>query len=307
MTDETTSGGLEALALLTDPTRRRLFDFVRAEMGPVGRDAASVATGVPRSLAAYHLDRLVDGGLLAAHFERPPGRTGPGAGRPAKLYSRPGGAISVSVPQRDYRLAALVLAEVVRRDASGAVREAALTVARETGAELASTPGAVGEDGAGSGASIEDVLASLGYEPYLDEGILRVRNCLFEDLVDVQKDLACGMNLALIDGALAATNEQGRCALLDPGEGRCCVSIVPLDSGGSWDELTQDEQDDLEELARLLVERAYGASQSPERLEDITNQVTRDAASEYVSARLSNVCREGALELFEVAVHEQLR
>lgn len=305
--NESLTRRLDALSLLADPIRRRLFEFVRAEQSPVSRDAVSAATEVPRSLAAYHLDRLVDAGLLAAHFERPHGRTGPGAGRPAKLYSRMSGAITVSVPQRDYRLAALVLAEVVKRDASGAVRAAAMKVARETGAALASAGQEAEHEGRVPAPRIEDVLETLGYEPYLDDGRLLLRNCLFEDLVDVEKGLACGMNLALVDGALSATEREGRCARLDAAEGRCCVSIVPDGGGEVWDQLTADEQDELEERARLLVEAAYpGSPASGSQLEDITREVLERAIGSYASARVSNVCHEGAVEIFEDVVREQL-
>ena len=115
------------------------------------------------------------------------------------------------------------------------------------------------------------------------------------------------MNLALVDGALGASSAVGRCARLDPGDGRCCVSIMGEDAGYSWDELSADEQDDLEERARLLVEAAYRSTASPHaRIEDITREVMDRALASYESARLSNVCREGAIELFENAVREQL-
>lgn len=103
---------ISAIALLDDPVRHRLFDFVSGQGRAVGRDEAADAAGIGRSLAAFHLDKLATAGLLTVTHQRPPGRSGPGAGRPAKLYQRAEGEHEVSVPSRDYRWAAEILAEV---------------------------------------------------------------------------------------------------------------------------------------------------------------------------------------------------
>ena len=79
---------ISAVASLAEPLRRALYEFVVAAPGPVGRDEAAEAVGVSRQVAAYHLDRLIDDGLLSAEFRRLTGREGPGAGRPAKRYRR---------------------------------------------------------------------------------------------------------------------------------------------------------------------------------------------------------------------------
>ncbi|MFS2294468.1 MAG: transcriptional regulator, partial [Actinomadura sp.] len=94
---------IDAIALLKDPVRLRLYEFVVAQGREVGRNEAAEAAGVTRTLAAFHLDKLVDGGLLEAGSRRLTGRSGPGAGRPAKVYRRAAGERGVSVPARDYR------------------------------------------------------------------------------------------------------------------------------------------------------------------------------------------------------------
>src|SRR3954451_18430124 len=96
------SDALSALTALGEPVRRRLYDFVSARKAPVGRDEAAEGGGIGRSLAAYHLDKLAEQGLLTVAYERPGGRTGPGAGRPAKLYARAEREVTASVPARDY-------------------------------------------------------------------------------------------------------------------------------------------------------------------------------------------------------------
>jgi predicted ArsR family transcriptional regulator len=66
----------------------------------------SPTVGLPRATAAFHLDRLVEEDLLDVSYQR---RTGPGAGRPAKLYRRSPHQVAVSLPQRRYDLAGQLL------------------------------------------------------------------------------------------------------------------------------------------------------------------------------------------------------
>src|SRR3954462_14949916 len=102
-----------ALAALDDPVRKAVFDLVAGSAEPVGRDAAAEALGVGRRIAALHLDRLAEQGLLGLGFGRPPGRGGPGAGRRAKLYRRADDEVAVSVPERHYDVMGELLAAAV--------------------------------------------------------------------------------------------------------------------------------------------------------------------------------------------------
>src|SRR5215467_8406446 len=95
---------IASIATLDDPVRRAIYDFVVASAGAVTRDAVAGALGVSRRIAALHLDRLAGQGLLAVEYRRLHGRTGPGAGRPAKLYRPSPGEVAVSVPDRRYDL-----------------------------------------------------------------------------------------------------------------------------------------------------------------------------------------------------------
>ncbi len=132
------SGGpdLASLSTLDDPVRRRLYEVVIRQTGPVGRDEAAAAAGVGRALAVYHLDKLAESGLLAATYQRPAGRSGPGAGRPAKLYARADREFAVTVPPRSYELAARLLVHAVEADDSGRSRAALGQAARRLGTEL---------------------------------------------------------------------------------------------------------------------------------------------------------------------------
>jgi predicted ArsR family transcriptional regulator len=204
--------GLDTLSVLADPVRRAAYRVVAAAGAPVGRDDVAGELGIGRTLAAHHLDRLVDAGLLAVSYARRSGRTGPGAGRPAKLYFRAPGEHAASVPPRAYGAAAELLAEAL--DRSGA-DDALYAVARERGRAAGS---------AGGGGDLIAALARQGYEPEVDGAMIRLRNCPFHRLAEQFPPLVCGMNLALLDGLLGGLGAAG-VARLDPTPGRCCVVI----------------------------------------------------------------------------------
>ncbi|MGH3151570.1 MAG: helix-turn-helix transcriptional regulator [Streptosporangiaceae bacterium] len=227
---------LASVSSLDDPVRRRLYQIISERPGPVGRDEAAEAAGVGRALAVYHLDKLVESGLLTASYLRPAGRSGPGAGRPAKLYARSEREFAVTVPARHYELAARLLVQVVDSDPSGHSRAALVDAARVFGTELGSQhrteaqsqhgAGAESQHGAGAGPDLECALAEHGYEPRCDsDGVIRLGNCPFHQLAEQHRELVCGMNLGLLEGLLAGLEVTGCCAVLDPRPGHCCVAI----------------------------------------------------------------------------------
>src|SRR5437867_9147782 len=135
---------LEDLAVLGDPLRRALHLHVVSRDRDVSRDQAARALGISRALAAFHLDKLVDAGLLEVTFRRLSGRSGPGAGRPSKLYRRSARQIDVTLPARRYELAARLLARAVHE--GGATPVVALERAAEAwGRPLGAEAGGRGE------------------------------------------------------------------------------------------------------------------------------------------------------------------
>ncbi|MFH8798236.1 helix-turn-helix domain-containing protein [Streptomyces sp. NPDC017936] len=62
---------IDSLGVLSEDSRRRMFTFVRRARRAVTRDEAAAGVGISRKLAAFHLDKLVDAGLLRAHYETP--------------------------------------------------------------------------------------------------------------------------------------------------------------------------------------------------------------------------------------------
>jgi predicted ArsR family transcriptional regulator len=235
---------VEAIALLDEPKRRRLYEFVAARREPVGRDEAAAALGIGRELAAFHLDRLAAAGLLDVEYRRLGERRGPGAGRPAKLYRRSASEIAVSLPARDYERLAGLLAEAI--DAAGNERasDAADAVARARGADegraaRARTAGRGGR--AASRAALVELLAEVGYEPIVaPDGSIRLGNCPYHALSEAHRDLTCGMNHAWAEGLLGgldgaggggrAASGTGLTATLAPEPGFCCVQFRASDS-----------------------------------------------------------------------------
>jgi predicted ArsR family transcriptional regulator len=214
---------LASVSCLDEPVRGRLYAFVSGRGEPVGRDEAAAAVGIGRALAVYHLDKLVEAGLLTASYRRPPGRNGPGAGRPAKVYARSRGEFMVTVPVREYELAAGLLVQAVAADGSGQAGAALQAVAWKLGADLAERHQA-GQDG--PRAALEDALSEYGYEPRQDAaGTVRMRNCPFRHLAELAPDLVCHMNLALIQGLAAGLDPGGPQPVLDPEPEHCCVAI----------------------------------------------------------------------------------
>ena len=222
---------LESLSSLDDPVRRRLYAVVSARPEPVGRDDVAHVAGIGRALAAYHLDKLVEAGLLTATYQRPEGRTGPGAGRPAKVYSRSDREFAVTVPPREYELAARLLVRAVESDPTGrsraALHAAAYQVGQEFGAMAVSGRSSRGDAAAvPAQGDLESVLAGHGYEPERgDDDVTRLRNCPFHQLARQHKDTVCAMNLALIEGVTAGMTASTLRPVLDPQPGYCCVTI----------------------------------------------------------------------------------
>jgi predicted ArsR family transcriptional regulator len=204
-------GDLGAIGALADPTRRRLYEFVVTSARAVGRDEAADTMGIPRQTAAYHLDRLAEEGLVEVEFMRRSGRSGPGAGRPAKLYRRSARDHEASVPPRRYALAARILLEAASAGGIDVSKlsEAAHRVGRELG-----------------GKGVERVLGETGYEPVEEGGEMRFRNCPFHALREQDQTLVCRLNLSLVEGILEGASD-GRSAHLEPSDSYCCVRIRP--------------------------------------------------------------------------------
>jgi predicted ArsR family transcriptional regulator len=221
------------ISALDDDLRRSMYLFVREHGRPASREEVADAVGVSRKLAAFHLDKLVDRGLLVATYARPPGRTGRGAGRSAKYYGLSDRELDVSIPERNYDvIGSILLGAISQQEPGEPAAETARRVAHDTGEEIGRKererlrlppPGAertmrvVGE-----------VLARCGYEPSVgDDGTMSLRSCPFHALAQRDRDIVCGLNRELVDGVVSGLGNRTVDVELAPAPGRCCVQLRP--------------------------------------------------------------------------------
>jgi len=214
-----------SLAALADPIRRRLYRFVMGEPGAVSREQGAAGVGVPGHTAKFHLDRLVDDGLLDVEFKRLSGKTGPGAGRPAKLYRRSRRQIALSLPQRSYDLLSTILAKGVEQAVADGTPMGDVTAqaSRDEGHQL----GTAAAREVPKGDSLKRLAWSLqphGYEPRIEDERMVLENCPFDKVAQDHTDLVCGLNREFVDGMAQGLGCPDLAVSLEPSPGRCCVS-----------------------------------------------------------------------------------
>lgn len=221
----TFSDHVAGIGLLADPLRRELYLYVCAQPEAVSREQAADALGIAHHKAKFHLDKLEDEGLLTTEFARLTGRTGPGAGRPSKLYRRATEEFAVSLPGREYELAGQLMADAIA--ASAATGEPVIEALNRAAAEHGRSWGRAAIESSGTRRRAIDIasdaLAEHGYEPRTEGKKVVLANCPFHSLASSHTEMVCGMNLALID-ALADEVDGIRCNL-EPADGRCCVVL----------------------------------------------------------------------------------
>jgi len=228
---------IAAIASLDEPVRRELYLYVAGHRREVGRDEAARALRVSRALAAFHLDKLVELGLLDAAFRRLSGRQGPGAGRPAKLYRRSTRQLDITLPQRRYDLAGRLLARALAAQRSPASRRVLERAAHDLGKTLGQAARGEGRrrrtreprGPRGPRGPLAAALAALddcGFEPARVDGEVRLRNCPFDAVAAEARVLVCGMNLALVRGLVAGAGVRRARARSAPEAGACCVALT---------------------------------------------------------------------------------
>jgi predicted ArsR family transcriptional regulator len=213
------------IALLDNPIRAALYRELIERDGWLGRDEAAKLVEVPRSVAAFHLDKMSEAGLIEAKYVRTSGRTGPGAGRPSKLYRRSDRETAVSLPERKYSFVGHLLASAVE-ESTRTGKDVGTIVARlanEKGAELAERSGGPRKRLAAD--ALIGALKEVGYEPRISKDEILLRNCPFHELSRQHTELVCGMNLDLLKGLVEGITSGRMTPRLAPEPGMCCVRI----------------------------------------------------------------------------------
>ena len=232
MPEDEIESRLSRAGALVEPARRALYLYVLGAEDAVGRDEAAENLGLPHHTVKFHLDRLVQEGLLDVEYRRLTGRTGPGAGRTAKLYRPSAEQVAVSLPERRYDMLGSLLARAVDAAVRGdapieqAVREVAEAEGQRIGAEAATDASAE----VPCLVRVSEALADYGFEPETEDDTVSLANCPFHKLSAEHTELVCGMNLSLISALVRALECQDLDVELKPTSGRCCVLI----HSGAW-------------------------------------------------------------------------
>lgn len=238
-----TERDIERLATaLGDPTRRKIFFFVREAGVLVGKDEVAEAIGIERRLAAFHLDKLVEQGFLRAEFQRRTGRTGPGAGRPAKLYALTESEVSVSLPERHYDL----LAELLLRSMAGGSDVPTQAVLERVGYEFGREIGLRQREESGDAtplsarsttteaiAEVVRLLSRYGFAAESAGGdAIKACSCPFEEMAFHDPARVCGLDRSIWKGILSAFAPEATLAEATTraqGDEACVVQVVGPD------------------------------------------------------------------------------
>lgn len=216
---------IHAVGALADPVRRNLYEYVVAQHEAVGRKQAAEAVGTPQHTAKFHLDRLVEEGLLSVEYRRLTGKTGPGAGRPSKLYRRSDAEIEVSLPGRQYDLMGGILAAAVERNDSPEMQHALKVVAHAAGQSAGDAHRTAHPDPEPALTEIADALADHEFEPVITGDVVRLHNCPFDHLAKDHTQLVCGVNRNYVQGVVDGLGCSCAKAHLEPEAGFCCVTV----------------------------------------------------------------------------------
>jgi predicted ArsR family transcriptional regulator len=186
----------------------------------VTREEAAQAHQISRNLAAFHLDKLVDVGLLRARYETPADQPR-GRGRTPKVYEPAEDDVMVSIPERRYEFVAEILAAAVAEPGED-VRATAMRIASERGRQLGQniTPRESTSD------TLVAILADLGFEPVPEADRIVLRNCPFHGLAQRFPELVCGLNHAFVGAILEGLGSRLGTDL-QPRPDACCVEIGP--------------------------------------------------------------------------------
>ncbi|MFO7292828.1 MAG: helix-turn-helix domain-containing protein [Actinomycetes bacterium] len=217
---------------LGDPTRRGIYVAIRESAEPMTAGEIAELFGIHPNVARHHLDKLAADGWLVVSHRRPAGKSGPGAGRPAKTYEASKKEISIHFSPRRYELLVELLLRVLQRISPDDISRVAEEVGAEYGRELAAEIGA--PEDAGYAEAVQAVavaMTGLGFsmDPDVEGQRLLAGNCPFGEAAADHPDIVCSLDRGIIKGlvaALGATTEPVLVPHANPGNG--CITRVPV-------------------------------------------------------------------------------
>lgn len=222
-------------AALGDPTRRAIYVAVRESGEPVTTARVAELFGLHPNVARHHLDKLAADGWLVVSYRRRQGKSGPGAGRPAKTYEPSTREVSIHFAPRRYELLVELLVRVLQRVAPADIARVAEEVGREYGTELAGEIGAPDVPGyAEAVQAVAVAMTGLGFsvDPDVDGQQLLTSHCPFGEAAADHPDVVCSLDRGIVTG-LVGTLTDGCTPVLLPHQrpDDDCVTRVPVTIG----------------------------------------------------------------------------
>ena len=201
---------LEAVGV---PELREALLFARGRPRPITADELAADRRIHRTVARRRLDRLTAAGLLISRFERRTGRSGPGAGRPAKIYSPAPETAAIEFPARHYEeLVGLLLEALPAQSRSQRLRATGVALAARL---LRGSPIVPVRDVRLGLERACEALGHLGFQASVetvdgDSAVIASPTCPLRPLVvarpetaEIDRGMWCGLVAAALRGATA--------------------------------------------------------------------------------------------------------
>ena len=199
----------ELTGSLGDGTRRGIYIAVREFSEPVTAGQIALMFDIHPNVARHHLDRLTNDEYLTVTRKRPSGRTGPGAGRPAKCYAASDKEIDLHYPSRRMDLLTNLLLELVDELAPGTPTESARKIGYRHGTRLAEEIGLPTDEGfSQSVRAVAQAMTELGFEMEADtdQSRLITSHCPFGQTAMNHPEVVCSLDQGLIAGLMASVD-----------------------------------------------------------------------------------------------------
>lgn len=222
-------------AALGDPTRRAIYVAIRESPEPMTTSRVAELFELHPNVARHHLEKLASDGWLIVSQRRASGKSGPGAGRPAKTYEASKREVSIHFSPRRYELLVELLMRVLERVAPQDVSRVAQEVGREYGKELAAEIGAPNDSGyAESVQAVAVAMTGLGFsmDPDVDGQRLLTSHCPFGEAATDHPDVVCSLDRGIVTGLVGALGTSCDPVLIphqQPDDD--CITRVPITIG----------------------------------------------------------------------------
>ena len=221
-------------AALGDPTRRGIYLAVRQSPEPVTSARIAELFTIHPNVARHHLDRLAEDGYLRVTHQRRNGRTGPGAGRPAKCFEATSKSISLH-PGRRYDLLVELLVRVLDRVKSEGIGLIAEQVGRDYGRDIAQSIGTPQDPGYEAAVqALVRVMGGVGFEVSADPHGQRLltSHCPFGEAATGHPEVICSLDRGMVAGIMGALQQDCRPVVIPHTDlDQDCVTQVPVTIG----------------------------------------------------------------------------